>query len=220
MQLWNNSMRVAATAAGERYLLENANDAEKLAEVGLKVGDVKKTKDGHLDVKSEKVQKALFAFVDQAVLRPSAANRPVWMSDPRFMLVAHLKQFTFAMHKVVMSRAFKELDKGNRAPLLILTLAVPFILASDMLKTAMTGTFPTHWDASDWFLHAVERSGLLGQADFVAQMTDGRGLPGETLLGPAFEHLMTVLRGLLGVGDTSLRDVVNRTVPLARYVPV
>lgn len=220
MQGWNNSMRIAATAAGEKYLLAHRKDAKALAELGLEPKDIKST-GGKLDVSSPKVQQAMFQFVDQAVLRPSAANRPVWMSDPRFLLVAHLKQFTFAMHNVVLKRANRELQSDNPKPWGVLMLAMPVILAADMAKFALTGRVPAGWEFKDYVLHAVERSGLLGLGDFGVQAMDRVGsgkMPGEELLGPTFENLMRILRWIGGDPRTDFGDVVDRTVPGARFI--
>jgi hypothetical protein len=220
MQGWNNSMRIAATAAGEKYLLAHKNDARALAELGLEPKDIKSV-NGKLDVSNPKVQQAMFQFVDQAVLRPSAANRPVWMSDPRFLLVAHLKQFTFAMHNVVLKRANRELQNDNPKPWGILMLAMPVILAADMAKFALTGTTPSTWGFKDYLVHAVERAGLLGLGDFGVQATRGVGMgkmPGEELLGPTFENLMEILRWISGDPRTSLGDVIDRTVPGSRFI--
>jgi len=221
MQGWNNSMRIAATAAGERYLIANKDNDRALAELGLTSKDVKVKKDGRLDVSSPKVQEAMYRFVDQAVLRPSASNRPVWMSDPRFLLVAHLKQFTYAMHNVVLKRANRELADGNPKPWGILILAAPVILAADMAKFALTGMAPSTWGFKDYLVHAVERSGLLGLGDFVAQAMRGVDMgkmPGEGLLGPTFENLMTILRWIGGDPHTDFGDVIDRTVPGARFI--
>ena len=228
MQGWNNSMRIAATAAGERYLLQNKDNAEALAELGLKPGDVKVIqtvglrgmRDG-IDTSSTKVKEAMFRFVDQAVLRPSASNRPVWMSDPKFLLLAHLKQFTFAMHNVVLKRANQQLDEGNPKPWAILMLAMPTILAADMAKFALTGGPPPGWGFKEFLAHAVERSGLLGLGDFGAQAMKGveQGrVPGEALLGPSVEHLMDLLRFLGGSPTVSSGDVLDRSVPGARFL--
>lgn len=220
MQGWNNSMRIAATAAGEKYLLAHKNDARALAELGLEPKDIKSV-NGKLDISNPKVQQAMFQFVDQAVLRPSAANRPVWMSDPRFLLVAHLKQFTFAMHNVVLKRANRELQNDNPKPWGILMLAMPVILAADMAKFALTGTTPSTWGFKDYLVHAVERAGLLGLGDFGVQATRGVGMgkmPGEELLGPTFENLMEILRWISGDPRTSLGDVIDRTVPGSRFI--
>ena len=236
MQGWNNSMRIAATAAGERYILQNRNNKETLAELGLAPSDIKivhsalgvkpdknnnVTLRERLDVSNPKVQQAMFQFVDQAVLRPSAANRPVWMSDPRFLLVAHLKQFTFAMHTVILKRANRELQNDNPKPWGILMLAVPVILAADMAKFALTGTAPSTWGFKDYLVHAVERSGLLGLGDFGVQATrgvDSGKMPGEGLLGPTFENLMEILRWIGGDPRTGFEDVLDRTVPGSRFI--
>lgn len=221
MQGWNNSMRIAATAAGERYLIANKGNNKALAELGLTSEDVKVDKNGRLDVSSPKVQQAMFRFVDQAVLRPSAANRPVWMSDPRFLLVAHLKQFTYAMHNVVLKRASRELADGNPKPWGILMLTLPAILAADMAKFALTGTAPSTWGFKDYLVHAVERSGLLGLGDFGVQATRGVDMgkmPGEGLFGPTFENLMEILRWIGGDPRTGFGDVIDRTVPGSRFI--
>ena len=221
MQGWNNSMRIAATAAGERYLISNKDNDKALAELGLTSKDVKVDKNGRLNVSSPNVQQAMFRFVDQAVLRPSASNRPVWMSDPRFLLVAHLKQFTYAMHNVVLKRASRELADGNPKPWGILMLTLPAVLAADMAKFALTGTAPSTWGFKDYLVHAVERSGLLGLGDFGVQATRGVDMgkmPGEGLLGPTFENLMEILRWVGGDPRTGLGDVIDRTVPGSRFV--
>ena len=236
MQGWNSSMRIAATVAGERYLLANKNNEKVLAEFGLVPSDIKTVLSAEfqkadargnrplrerLEVDNPKVQQALFRFVDEAVLRPSASNRPVWVSDPRFLLVAHLKQFTFAMQNVVLKRANRELAEGNPKPWGVLMLAMPVILAADMAKFALAGNVPTGWGFKDYLVHAVERSGLLGLGDFHVQATYGvdRGkMPGEGLLGPTFEHLMEILRWLGGDPRTSVEDVIDRTVPGARFI--
>ena len=219
MQSFNTSMRIAATVAGERYLIANKNNALALSEVGLKPNDIKVNADGRLNVESTKMQLAMFKFVDQAVLRPSAGNRPVWMSDPRFMLVAHLKQFTFALHNVILKRASRELVAGNHRPWGILMLAMPVMLAADIAKFSFMGTLPPGWGYTDYVVHAIERSGLLGVSDFGIQALQdaGRGrMIGESLLGPSFEHLMMILRALSGEGG--VQEVVERTVPGARFV--
>lgn len=233
MQGWNNTMRITATAAAERYIIANKDNAEALAELGIKPGDVKMSTvyvpDGKgklvakhsLDVSSREVQQAMFKMVDQSVLRPSAANRPVWMSDPRFLLVGHLKQFTFAMHNVVLKRANKQLENGNAKPWLILALAAPAVLAADMAKFALTGDMPSSWGFFEYLSHAVNRSGLLGIGDFGTKLFSGVGqgkLPGEGLLGPSFEHVAEILRWVGGDPRTEFEDVVDRTIPFAKYV--
>lgn len=238
MQGWNNSMRIAATAAGERYLMDSARTTAEFDELGLQRSDIvvengrmvvdpdqlaqkagrDKPNQDDLD-RAQRLGEAMFRFVDSAILRPSASSRPVWMSDPRFILVGHLKQFTFAMHNVVLKRAAQQLEAGNPVPTATLLLTVPVMLASDMAKMVLTGTVPSNWDAWDFVLHAVSRSGLLGLGDFGTQVVadSQRGqLPGESLLGPSIDHLLSLLRWL--TDSMSTEQLFERSVPGARYV--
>lgn len=222
MQGWNSAMRTAATLAGVRYLIENKNNVEALKELGLKVGDVKLDASGkRLDIgkPDSALGKALFQFVDESVIRPNAAHRPTWMSDPRFMLLAHLKQFTFSMHKVVLERVADQAEKGNYHPMKMLALATPVMLAADMAKWSLTGKTPESWTYLDYLSHAVMRSGVLGKwqfgADALGDSERGK-VPGTSFLGPTAEHLMLLTRYL--TGGVGAEEVVDRTIPGARYV--
>jgi len=220
MQGWNNSMRIAATVAGERYILSKKDDKRAMAELGLKASDVKTNDKGRLDVSSPAMQEAMFAFVDGAVLRPSAGHRPAWMSDPRFAIVGHLKQFTFAMHNVALARAGREMAENNYRPAAMLALNMPVILAADIAKMAMLSSVPTDWSFMDYVGHAMSRSGLLGTGEFTADAVGdahaGR-VPGESLLGPTLEHAVTALRWIAGDAGTTSADMADRSIPLARY---
>lgn len=222
MQGWNSAMRTAATVAGEKYLIDNKDNAEALKELGLKVGDVKIDASGkRLDIgkPDSALGKALFQFVDESVIRPNAAHRPTWMSDPRFMLLAHLKQFTFSMHKVVLERVADQAEKGNYHPMKMLALATPVMLAADMAKWSLTGKTPESWTYLDYLSHAVMRSGVLGKwqfgADALGDSERGK-VPGTSFLGPTAEHLMLLMRYL--TGGVGAEDVIDRTIPGARYV--
>jgi hypothetical protein len=222
VQGWNNSMRISATVAGEKFLIANKDNETALDELGLTPKDITVKADGKLDVSSPAVQQAMFRFVDQAVIRPSASNRPVWMSDPRFLLIAHLKQFTFAMHNVVLKRASAQLEDGNIRPWATLLLAMPVMFASDMGKTLLRGdAHMAGWSFFDYMKNTIERSGLLGIGDFGTQATrgveEGR-MPGESLLGPTMGHLLTILRWIGGDARTDFVDVVDRTVPGAKFL--
>ena len=60
-------------------------------------------------------------FVDESILRPNAAHRPIWASDPNYALIFHLKSFMFAFHDRILRRAWRESEMGNIAPLLLLS---------------------------------------------------------------------------------------------------
>lgn len=220
LQGWNQSMRSAATLAGVRYLVKHKDNATELAEIGLKPSDVVVGPNNSLVVKgNKKVQEALFRFVDESVVRPNALHRPTWMSDPRFMLIAHLKQFTFSQHKVILGRVVDQAEKGNYQPAAMLALAAPVMLAADMAKWMMTGTVPDSWTWGDYASHAVQRAGILGKGQFAADALNDAargGTPGTSFLGPTFEHLATLFQGL--TGSASGTEVLERSIPAGRYI--
>ena len=220
LQGWNQSMRSAATLAGVRYLIKHKNDATELAEIGLKPSDIVVGPNNSLIVKgNKKVQEALFRFVDESVVRPNALHRPTWMSDPRFMLVSHLKQFTFSQHKVILTRVADQAEKGNYQPMAMLALAAPVMIAADMAKWMMTGTVPDSWTWGDYVSHGVQRAGILGKGQFAMDALNDaeRGnTPGTSFLGPTFEHITTLFQGL--TGSASGQEVLERSIPAGRYI--
>jgi hypothetical protein len=238
MQGWNNSMRIAATVAGERYLLQHTADSRRMEELGVKPVDIKPGPDGRLAItpdqfvergmtrakaeqSAERVQQALFKFVDGAVVRPNAAHRAVWMSDPRFMLIAHLKQFAFSFQSVILRRATYESENDNIKPMLMLGMYVPVMFAADMAKWTLTGSVPPDWTFYDHFMHSVTRSGLLGKGEFYNEAFGdaARGnLPGQSfVLGPTGEHAADLMNFAAGDPRTDTEDVVDRSIPFARY---
>jgi hypothetical protein len=47
-------------------------------------------------------------FVDESIVRPNAAERPIWASDPNFALVWQLKSFYYAYGKNIMGGLIRE----------------------------------------------------------------------------------------------------------------
>ena len=244
MEGWNNSMRVAATVAGERYLIANVANERAMAELDLDPKNIKVMPKGtnwgeagrmaitkeqfeHLGMTkpeaqaaAEQIQEAMFRFVDGAVVRPNAAHRATWMSDPRFQLLSHLKQFTFSFQAAVLNRARNEYIHGNSTPMLLLSMTVPIMLASDIAKWAVTGTMPANWTALDYMAHAVVRSGILGKYEYAARSVEdaARGnVPGLSFAGPTVEHANILAQWIAGAPGASSDRVVNRSIPLARY---
>lgn len=184
---------------------------DQLLQAGAKKSEV-------LDIE-KRIQAAVFKWVDGAVLRPNAAHRPVWGSDPRYQLIFHLKQFTFSFHNTILRRVGEELKHGNVAPGWILMSYVPFMFLSDVLKGSLTGTLNTTADLYDVASQSIARSGIMGTgvfgADAMGDLERGK-LPGTSFLGPAFDHLMTLLSGI--TGHAGVDQVMNRSVPFAKYI--
>lgn len=166
-----------------------------------------------------RLRRALFKFIDSAVLRPNAAHRPIWGSDPRFALIFHLKQFTHSFQEVIMKRVWHEWKQGNTKPAQVALTYIPFMAAADAAKAMLLGK---GFDMSlgQFFGKEVERSGLLGTGqyavDAVQDMARGDN-PAASFVGPAADHAGTIADWM--AGSASTRDLVDRSVPLAKYAP-
>lgn len=244
MEGWNNSMRIAATVAGEQYILANVGNSRAMEELNVDPKNVitlpqgtKFGEPGRMAVSLEQfestgmskadamkaaaqIQEAMFRFVDGAVVRPNAAHRATWMSDPRFQLISHLKQFTYSFQSAVLARAKNEHLHGNSLPMMYLAASVPIMFASDMAKWVLTGTVPKNWTFFDYFTHAVARSGVLGKYEYSVKAAEdaARGnVPGISFAGPAVEHANILAQWIAGAPGSSIDKLIDRSIPLARY---
>ena len=166
-----------------------------------------------------RLRRALFKFVDSAVLRPNAAHRPIWGSDPRFALIFHLKQFTHSFQEVIMKRVWHEWKQGNTKPAQVALTYIPFMAAADAAKAMLLGK-GFGMSIGQFLSKEVERSGLLGTGqyavDAVQDMARGDN-PASSFVGPAADHAGTIADWM--AGSASTRDLVDRSVPLAKYAP-
>jgi hypothetical protein len=244
MQGWTNAMRAAATLAGQRYLIQHATnttgqringmDSDKaLEELGVSAQDVMNaTKGGQLSLNAasgdspevlaskERVAEAMWQFVDQAVMRPNAATRPAWMSDPRFVIFGYLRQFSFTMQHVILNRAAQQMEHSeNCKPMLMLMAMAPTVLLTDIARSIFLGmphSFQTAQYGS-YLWHCVVRSGVTGTGDIYGDIMSGlfSGQPGSTagILGPAVQTLALVGERLMGNPAVSTSDVLRRVIP-------
>jgi hypothetical protein len=204
MESWNRSMRVAATQAAVQFIGAHAKTPSKhsarwLAELGLTSQDVAFDAEGRMKVfveeglspsEAAKIRAGVQRWVDSAVLRPNAAQRPAWASDPHYALVFHLKQFTYSFHTVILKRVANEVGHGNMAPAMALLSYVPFMLAADVLKGLLQGggdepDWKKGWTVGDYTANAIQRAGLLGIGQFAL---DAKNMGVSTLGGPTFEQ--------------------------------
>lgn len=248
MQTWNHAMRTAATQAAVRFVLRHATGEKTehsdryLYELGLDREFVSKLidKDGNLAVFREdvakalgvdrnsgeaavaetKIQEALYRFADDAALRPNAAHRPIWGSDPYYMLLFHLKQFTYTFQAVTAKFMNKELAYGSAMPVAVLMAYAPFALAIQTVRSLMLGR---QIDTSfGGVMMSLAKSGtMLGTGTFgldaLKDTAMGR-VPGISLIGPAPAHGLAALQTLLGADGTSLAKLAERSVPLSPLV--
>ena len=120
---YTNFTRTWATGMGVQFLIRhaenrtgNANSARYLKDLGVSAADVR-TWMGDRDLSTAsgaRVSAALYKFVESSILRPNAAERPVWASDPRFLLIWQLKSYFYAFHKVITGGVLNELEARNQ----------------------------------------------------------------------------------------------------------
>jgi len=215
MHALTNLSRMYSFSVGKQYILEMAktNNTARLTEMGLTRQEVlnwdKRGQTLSLDnVEDANVLYALHQFVDESILRPSAAMRPAWMSDQRWLLVANLKSFIFTYHETILRRIWSQVRTGElKDPAVLL----PFIgFAAIALSVSMfgyetrrqimnAGDVPAYAraDAWDYLWEGFQRTGALGTMQFLVDSieAENRGkMALMSMLGPTasqFEMLMT-----------------------------
>lgn len=223
LQAWTQTTRLMALAAAKAFLAKHAkrpnNASERyFAELGLSPGDLRfngrggvtvlsyqarQRADGSELARDDRVRNALNRFVDEAILRPDAAQRPVWASDPHFMLLFHLKSYMYSFHERILRRVAHELGHGNLMPLLYLGWYIPVMIAADLLRDLVqfgTNGNPrkASWSTMDYIANAAERAGLPGNLQMVMDAQQDRDFGGwgiESLAGPTVQQLKSLATG-------------------------
>jgi len=231
--------RIFAAGMGKAFLLDNAEKAKKgdkrairyLKELGVTADDVIAWGGG--DVKqagNEKIQLALARFVDESIVRPNAAERPIWASDPRFALVWQLKSFFYAYGKTIVGGSINEMQaryteaglKGAAVPLFLgaATLLPLTMLGFDLrerfkvgLAWLLPGVSPEdknyrrsqEMDWGEYTTEIIDRSGVLGPFTLALPLFMEDKRYGDPMwvgpLGPTVEKGYDLFTGQLKVKD-------------------
>ena len=213
LQSWTRTTRVMALAAGQSFLFKHATNPNKhsarfLTELGLDAADIK-TENGQLKIltraerraatpeevaRDDKVRSALVRFVDGAILRPNASQRPLFASDPHYALVFHLKGFMYAFHETVLRRVAHEAQNGNLVPIMAVGAFIPAMIAGDVLRDLIRhGGIPSHkenWTALDYMQEGLHRSGVAGAYGTMGlDVLKDYNMGGVSVLGPTIDQL-------------------------------
>ena len=110
--------REFASNMGVRFLENHSNpetagafSKRYLQELGVTAAEVQAWSKSNQDFSTpegKKVRMALQRFVESSTLRPNAAERPLWASDPRWALAWQLKGFFYSYGKVMLAGAKRE----------------------------------------------------------------------------------------------------------------
>jgi hypothetical protein len=216
---------------GKRFFIEHAtNPSERseryLSEFGVTADQVRRWQDSGFSFKGEDglaLKEALARFVESSVLRPNAAERPVWASDPRFAIVWQLKSFIYSFNKVILEGVERELVKrilidgkgvtSSLGPLLLITMAAFMPLAAlglelrEYAKVGLSYAIPgfegslkylrtNSMDYGTYFGEVFQRAGLDGPLALLSMAQrsgDWGGSALASLAGPTAELLEKTL---------------------------
>jgi hypothetical protein len=239
---WTRVTRLMALAGGKEFLKRhvqrpNQNSERFLKQLNIAAEDIKFDGDGDIKMLSrleregenadpdelardDRVRLALNRFVDESILRPNAAQRPIWASDPNYALVFHLKSFMFSFHDRILRRAGQEAELGNMLPLMLLAAFIPAMLMADILRDLVQfgldgNPRKAKWGLADHMWNASQRSGLNGIGQLLIDAKDDiqfGGLGYESLAGPTVDGI-TDLGGLFSSDDEAQWNAFTRNLP-------
>lgn len=246
MQRWARMSRMMALEAGRKFLVHHRDGAYSqhsqrfLEELNLEPADVVLDADGQLVVhddaarqqlreegntaeliRDDKIRVALNRFVDQSVMRPNAAQRPLWASHPDAQLLFHLKQFTYSIHDRLVRRTAQEMGHGNYYPAMAMTNMVAIMIAADVVREMIQfgpdgDPRKEHWELNDYLREGVHRSGVLGLGTFLMDAHKDRsqfgGVGFESLQGPTVSQLRRLSSGIMNE-DSPLGPALVQGLP-------
>jgi hypothetical protein len=143
--------------------------------------------------RDHRVRGAIRKFVDESILRPNAATRPIWASDPHFQLIFHLKSFMYTFHEVILKRIVREIGHKNFAPAMTAFLwFVPMIIAADYLRDKVKYGIDgdpkkANWGIMEYVWDGTQRAGLPGLGMALLDANKDRTFGGtgfESFAGP------------------------------------
>lgn len=252
-EMVTNASRILATAVGEQFIVDHAYKAQQgdatsasyLKELAIDPNTVIAWKESGAQawnfrmegVEADNalaVQQAIGHFVDNSIVRPNAAQRPIWASDPRWMLIWHLKSFFYSYGKVIMGGLAREVANryrradGNEAKkaifaslpvvaagMLLLPLAAAGLEARELIQ--YWGEDPTErLDSLDYMAELTSRAGIygpleLGAAFFGVGSYDAGPI---TLAGPTIQHIQTIISAPAEIGIKRSLPVFNQNPAL------
>ncbi len=167
-----------------------------------------------------RIRTALNRFVDESVMRPNAAHRPIWASHPDAMLIFHLKQFAYSIHNQIVRRILSEAGQGNYRPAAFALSYIPIMMASDLLREMVQfgpdgDPRKEHWDSWDRVKDAVHRSGMTGMGTFLLDAHKDRtqfgGIGLESMQGPTMAQSLDIADTFFG--DRKASDTLADALP-------
>ena len=219
--------RVFAAGMGEQFLINLAktNDADSnryLRELDLTREEVlawskSENKRDFSGPEGAKIKAAVGRFVEESIVRPSAAERPVWASNPYTALIWQLKSFFYAYGKNIIGGAIREAKNRHAKDGSIPSAALPLILGAvtllpltalgleirEFIKYLVRGGDAAAFRSDnmpwgEYFLEMLDRSGVLGAYGLIYGMMEANKYGNSWFvngLGPTAERVENLWQG-------------------------
>jgi hypothetical protein len=211
-------------AAGDKRSLRYLNELGLTPEMVAKGFDVENDSINLTTPEGQAVQDAILSFVDEAIIRPNAAHRPVWASDPHYMLIWQLKSFFYSFGQVVIGGVVREAKarwkEGDKVGAmmsagLLFGALMPLAALALQVRELIKGLLGKSVGEEDegilaYLFDLIDRAGILGPLSIIKSMYDasdyGRSAT-VSLLGPTAGTIETYF-----TRDT--QDLAKRLIPI------
>ena len=231
LEWYTNFTRTFAAGMGEQFLIRQANlntdrSSRNLRELQVSREDIKvwdQNGRSFSTPEGQRVQMALGRFVEESIVRPNSAERPVWASNPYTALVWQLKSFFYAYGKNVVGGAIRESKNRYSEDGTVSSASVPLVLgALTILPLTMVGLEIREWlkylgrggderafrsDTMRWGEYSgdiIDRAGILGPFGLIIPILEADQF-GKSFwvppLGPTAERLEDLIRGNAKLSD-------------------
>ena len=249
LEWYTNFTRIYAAGMGRQFLTKHANDnsvksKEYLAELGVTAEQIKAAQKSGWDFSDPQhktVQDAIARFTEESIVRPNAAERPAWASNPYTALIFQLKSFFYAYGKNIIGGVIRNTQSTFNREGKISAAAMPAIFASTaLLPLAMIGMELR--ELLKYFLSPISgaidfndkteafsfdsskfRTNDMGYGEWLLEASDRSGVFGAyTMLFPMFEAGRfgdEFYTSLLGPTAQRFEDLVKGDVQTKDFIP-
>ena len=232
---WTEGLRITAAILGEKSFKaelakydaavaegnveEQLRISDKFGESGLNIIEAHNWyRNGSKKDKyyNEKFKMGVLNIVEDTVMRPRMVQKPAWMSDERFKLIAQLKSFSIVFTNVVMKGWYNQMiangtppekirQVANIAPYIALMLTTQ-IMAAALREFAKTGDIE-RWQDTDAVGLLLNATTYIGGVSFAADplRASNWGVdPTTAILGPAAGKANDLINGISAIMSGSL----------------
>jgi hypothetical protein len=224
-QAFRSDLEVYSEAVATGNIEEQIRISDKFAEAGLNMTEAYNwhRRGGKKDkFYRDQFRMGILNVIEDTVMRPRMVQKPAWMADERFKLLAQLKSFAIVFNNVVMKGWYNQMvangtpqDKMKQAAVLapyIGMMVATQIMASALREFAKTGDIEK-WEDRDAMEHALSAITYIGGLSFAVDplRASNWGVdPTSVLLGPAASKFNDTMGGISAIVSGSIppEDVI------------